>query len=118
MRHCRLISHRSFEICLIILPLLTPVVASLNLGINCQGVVDNPEMVWFTVLVAVTLQTSFLTSPVRPSIFFPQGVAPPDIKLLDIYKGVVPFIVLQLIDLAMVMIWPQLVIWLPIVAYR
>jgi len=106
------------EICLIILPLLGPVVTKLGLGFDGQGVVDNPELVWFTVLVAVTLQTSFLTPPVGPSIFFLQGVAPSDIKLQDIYKGVVPFIVLQLIGLAVVMIWPQLVIWLPITAYR
>jgi len=106
------------EICLIILPLLAPVVASLNLGIDGQGVVDNPEMVWFTVLVAVTLQTSFLTPPVGPSIFFLQGVASDEVKLLDIYKGVVPFIILQLTGLALVILWPQLVIWLPVVAYR
>jgi tripartite ATP-independent transporter DctM subunit len=106
------------EICLIILPLLAPVVASLNLGIDGQGVVDNPEMVWFTVLVAVTLQTSFLTPPVGPSIFFLQGVASDKVKLIDIYKGVVPFIILQLIGLTVVILWPQLVIWLPIVAYR
>lgn len=106
------------EICLIILPLLAPVVSSLNLGIDGQGVVDNPEMVWFTVLVAVTLQTSFLTPPVGPSIFFLQGVASDKVKLMDIYKGVVPFIILQLIGLTVVILWPQLVIWLPIVAYR
>ncbi len=106
------------EICLIILPLLGPVVTKLGLGFDGQGVVDNPELVWFTVLVAVTLQTSFLTPPMGPSIFFLQGVAPADIKLLDIYKGIVPFIILQLIGLAAVIIWPQLVIWLPIVAYR
>ena len=106
------------EICLIILPLLAPVVSTLYLGIDGQGVVDNPEMVWFTVLVAVTLQTSFLTPPVGPSIFFLQGVASDQVKLLDIYKGVVPFIILQLIGLTIVILWPKLVIWLPIVAYR
>jgi TRAP-type mannitol/chloroaromatic compound transport system permease large subunit len=106
------------EICLIILPLLAPVVAKLNLGIDGGGVVENPEMVWFTVLVAVTLQTSFLTPPVGPSIFFLQGVASSEVKLLDIYKGVVPFIILQLLGLGIVILWPQLVIWLPVVAYR
>ena len=106
------------EICLIILPLLGPVVTKLGFGFDGQGVVDKPELVWFTILVAVSLQTSFLTPPVGPSIFYLQSVAPSDIKLMDIYKGVVPFIILQLIGLGLVILWPQLVIWLPIVAYR
>ena len=106
------------EICLIILPLLAPVVEKLGLNINGMGVVDNPELVWFTILVALTLQTSFLTPPVGPSIFYLQGVASSDVKLKDIYKGVVPFIIVQLIGLTVVFIWPQLVIWLPAVTYK
>jgi len=106
------------EICLIILPLLAPVIGNLGLNINGMGVVDNPELVWFTILVAVTLQTSFLTPPVGPSIFFLQGVAPPEVKLKDIYKGVVPYIILQLIGLTLIFVWPQLVIWLPALTYK
>jgi TRAP-type mannitol/chloroaromatic compound transport system permease large subunit len=105
------------EICLIILPLLAPVVEKLGLNIDGQGVVENPAMVWFTVLVAVTLQTSFLSPPVGPSIFFLQGVTK-EVKLMDIYKGVVPFIILQLIGITVVLLWPQLVVWLPVVVYR
>jgi tripartite ATP-independent transporter DctM subunit len=105
------------EICLIILPLVAPVVEKLGLSIDGQGVVDNPAMVWFTVLVAVTLQTSFLSPPVGPSIFFLQGVTK-DVKLMDIYKGVVPFIILQLIGIFVVLLWPQLVVWLPVFVYR
>lgn len=106
------------EICLIVLPLLAPVVKSLGLGINGHGVIDNPELVWFTVLVAVSLQTSFLTPPVGFAIFFIQGVAPEGVVLMDIYKGVVPYVILQLTGLALLVMWPQLVIWLPVVAYR
>jgi len=106
------------EISLIILPLLGPVISSLGIHIDGYGVVDNPELIWFVVLVAVSLQTSFLTPPVGFSIFFLMGVATEDTTLNDIYKGIVPFVILQLIGLAIVMIWPQLVLWLPAVAYR
>ncbi len=105
------------EICLIILPLIGPVLCNLDLNISGQGVVDKPELVWFTVLIAVTLQTSFLTPPVGPAIFYLQGVAPQGVDLIDIYKGVVPFIILQLIGIITVLIWPKLVLWLPIYIY-
>lgn len=106
------------EITLIILPLVAPVIGSLGIDIDGYGVVDNPRLVWFTVLVAVSLQTSFLTPPVGFSIFYLKGVAPPEIGLVDMYKGVTPFIVLQLIGLTAVVVWPQMVVWLPSVAYR
>ena len=105
------------EISLIILPLLAPVVSSLGLNIDGHGVVDNPELVWFALLVAVTLQTSFLTPPVGFALFYLKGVCPPGIKLTDIYKGVIPFIFLQLIGLLLVAFFPSLVTWLPAVAY-
>jgi tripartite ATP-independent transporter DctM subunit len=105
------------EITLIILPLLAPVVSALGIEINNYGVIDNAELVWFAVLVAVSLQTSFLTPPVGFAIFYLKGVAPKEVALIDIYRGVVPFIVLQLIGLLMVAIFPQLVIWLPAIAY-
>jgi tripartite ATP-independent transporter DctM subunit len=106
------------EISLIILPLLAPVISALGFHINGYGVVESPELVWFTVLVAVSLQTSFLTPPVGFAIFFLQGVVPPGVQLLDTYRGVVPFVILQLLGLSIVALWPQLVIWLPAVAYR
>jgi len=105
------------EISLIILPLLGPVVMGLDLAVDGFGVVNNPNLVWFALLVAVTLQTSFLTPPVGFAIFYLKGVCPPDIKLTDIYKGVVPFIVLQLIALSLVFIFPDLVTWLPAKVY-
>lgn len=105
------------EISLIILPLLGPVIAGLDLAVEGYGVVDNPNLVWFALLVAVTLQTSFLTPPVGFAIFYLKGVCPNGIKLTDIYKGVFPFIVLQLTGLALVFFFPQLVTWLPSVAY-
>ncbi len=105
------------EITLIVLPLIAPVVSNLGFQINGYGVIDNPELVWFVVLIAVSLQTSFLTPPVGFALFYLKGICPPEVELVDIYKGVIPFIILQLIGLLIVAIWPQLVIWLPAVAY-
>lgn len=105
------------EITLIILPLLAPVISALGLDINGYGVVDNPELVWFVMLVAMALQTSFLTPPVGFALFYLKGVCPPNVRLRDIYTGVIPFIILQLIGLLILVFWPQLVLWLPAIAY-
>ncbi|MBT8052393.1 MAG: TRAP transporter large permease subunit [Xanthomonadales bacterium] len=94
------------EISLIILPLVAPVVQSLGF-----------DLVWFTVMFAVCLQTSFLTPPVGFAIFYLKGVAPEDIDVRTIYRGVLPFILLQLLGLALIFIWKPLVTWLPSQAY-
>nr|VFK64846.1 MAG: TRAP transporter, DctM subunit [Candidatus Kentron sp. UNK]VFK71260.1 MAG: TRAP transporter, DctM subunit [Candidatus Kentron sp. UNK] len=106
------------EITLILLPLLSPIVTTLDLGIDGYGVVNEPSLIWFVVLVAVTLQTSFLTPPVGFALFYLKGVCPPAIQLAHIYRGAFPFIILQLVGLAIVFFFPQLVIWLPSMAYR
>ena len=95
------------EITLIILPLLGPTITNLNLQINGFGVVDYPNLTWFALLVAVTLQTSFLTPPVGFALFYLKGVCPPSVTLLDIYRGVIPFIVIQLIALVLVFLFPE-----------
>lgn len=105
------------EITLIILPLLAPVIAGLDIVVDGYGVVDDPRLVWFVMLVAMALQTSFLTPPVGFALFYLKGVCPPNIKLVDIYKGVIPFIMLQLLALILLIIWPALAIWLPSIAY-
>jgi len=105
------------EITLIILPLVAPVISALDIAINGYGVIDNPELVWFVMMVAVTLQTSFLTPPVGFALFYLKGVCPPEIKLTDIYKGVMPFIVLQLIGLTLILAYPSIVNWLPATVY-
>jgi len=105
------------EITLIIMPLMLPVILSLDLPVNGFGVVTDPSVVWFAILVAVTLQTSFLTPPVGFALFYLKGVCPPGVSLAHIYKGVIPFVILQLIGLAIVFFWPELTTWLPAVAY-
>ncbi len=105
------------EITLIIMPLMLPVILGLDIPINGFGVVDEPSVVWFAILVAVTLQTSFLTPPVGFALFYLKGVCPPDISLGHIYKGIIPFVLLQITGLLIVFFWPELVTWLPAVAY-
>lgn len=105
------------EITLIILPLVAPVINALEIAINGYGVLDNPQLVWFVMLVAMTLQTSFLTPPVGFALFYLKGVCPPDISLGTIYKGVVPFIILQLIGLSLVLCFPAIVNWFPASVY-
>lgn len=105
------------EITLIVLPLMRPIVNGLGIDIPGFGVIDEPSLVWFVILVAVTLQTSFLTPPVGFALFYLKGVAPKEISLLHIYRGVVPFVLLQLTGLALVFLWPALATWLPSVAY-
>jgi len=94
------------ELTLIILPLVSPVV--INLGF---------DPVWFTIMFAVTLQTSFLTPPVGFALFFLKGVAPPEISVRTIYQGVAPFIALQVLALVILFFWSDLVTWLPTQAY-
>lgn len=94
------------EITLIILPLIAPVLA--NMGI---------DLVWFAVLFAVCLQTSFITPPVGFALFYMKGVAPPGIDTMTIYKGIIPFMVIQLIGVAIIFFFPLIVTWLPKIAY-
>jgi tripartite ATP-independent transporter DctM subunit len=94
------------ELTLIILPLVSPVVVALGF-----------DPVWFTVMFAVCLQTSFLTPPVGFAIFYLKGVAPPGIDVATIYRGVLPFIFLQLLGLVILFNWEALVTWLPAQAY-
>jgi TRAP-type mannitol/chloroaromatic compound transport system permease large subunit len=74
-------------------------------------------LVWFTVLLAVNLQTSFLTPPFGFALFYLKGLAPPEIKVQSIYKGIIPFVLLQLLCLLLVIMFPKLALWLPSIAY-
>jgi tripartite ATP-independent transporter DctM subunit len=87
-----------FEIAFIIIPLLAP--AALLLGI---------DLVWFGVMIGMNLQTSFLTPPFGFALFYLRGIAPPEIRTTDLYRAVIPFIVIQLIGLFAVIVFPQIV---------
>lgn len=105
------------EITLIIMPLMLPVIHALSITVEGYGVVGDPVVVWFAVLAAVTLQTSFLTPPVGFALFYLKGVCPPEISLGHVYRGIIPFVILQLIGLAIVFLFPRVITWLPAVAY-
>ena len=87
-----------FEIAFIILPLLVPAARALDV-----------DLVWFGVMVAMNLQTSFLTPPFGFSLFYLRGVAPPELETRQIYRGVLPFIVIQVVALALICVFPSLV---------
>ena len=90
------------EICFIVVPILTPIASALDIN-----------MVWFAILIAMNLQTSFLTPPFGFSLFYLKAVAPPEIHIQHIYRGVIPFIILQLLVLGLLMLFPEVVQWLP-----
>ena len=114
------------EITLIILPVFSPVIRSMagdfapHLGFgdgpfsfNDLRVIQEQVIYWFAILVAVNLQTSFLTPPFGFALFYMKGAAPRSVEMMDIYRGIIPFVVLQLIGLAIVVAFPQLALWLP-----
>ena len=94
------------EISLIMLPLVAPVVSALGF-----------DLTWFVILFAIVLQTSFLTPPVGFSIFYLKGAAPKEVTTLDIYKGVIPFVLLQLLVVGICFNLPQIITWLPLAMY-
>jgi len=90
------------EISYIVLPLLLPIFVAADVN-----------MVWLAMLVCMNLQTSFLTPPFGWALFFMKGCAPPEVRTGDIYKGVIPFIVIQIIGLVLLATFPQISLWLP-----
>ena len=90
-----------FEIAFIVLPLFASALGALDI-----------DPLWFGIMVAMNLQTSFLTPPFGFALFFLRGVAPPTVTTAEIYRGVIPFIVIQLLALLAVYFFPQLVYWM------
>lgn len=90
------------EISYIAVPLFLPVLIN-------QGV----DPVWLAMLITVNLQSSFLTPPFGWALFYLKGVAPPEVTIKDIYKGVIPFLAMQAVTLVLVFYYPQIALWLP-----
>ncbi len=90
------------EIIFVVVPIVGPVLLAMGV-----------DPIWLGIMIAVNLQTSFLTPPFGFALFYLRGVAPASIKTSEIYRGVIPFIVLQLLVLCVMAIWPGLVTWLP-----
>jgi len=104
------------EITYIVLPLFAPIIGQLDFGGHL--IEPTKSSIWFAVLVAINLQTSFLTPPFGFALFYLKGTCPPQITTAQIYRGVVPFVLLQLLALALVILFPGLVTWLPGILFR
>ena len=102
------------EITLIILPIFAPLVGGLDFG---DHLASSDIKMWFLVLVAVNLQTSFLTPPFGFAIFYLKGIAPKGVQTLDIYRGIIPFVIIQVIGLIVVISFPEISLWLARTAY-
>ena len=96
------------EITFIVIPIITPIIAALDFGLPQDQV-----LLWFAILFAVNLQTSFLTPPFGYALFYIRGIAPPEISTRMIYQGIVPFVIIQLVALVLTIMFPQLALWLP-----
>lgn len=99
------------EIILIVVPIFTPIIAGLDFGDHVPTKVE--VVYWFAILIAVNLQTSFLTPPFGFALFFVKGAAPPSVRMEEIYKGIIPFVMLQVLALIVVVLYPDLALWLP-----
>ncbi len=98
------------EITLIVLPVFTPIIELMDFGTH----VEQMELVyWFAILLAVNLQTSFLTPPFGFALFYLKAVAPKSVKIQQVYKGIIPFVLIQLTGLGLVMAFPEIALWLP-----
>jgi TRAP-type mannitol/chloroaromatic compound transport system permease large subunit len=100
------------EICLIVLPVFAPLLKTLDFSAHLGD--SKYFLAWMTTLIAVNLQTSFLTPPFGVTLFYMKGAVPPSITMGHIYRGIVPFVVLQIIGLILAIALPQVVLWLPI----
>ena len=102
------------EITLIVLPIFAPLVAGFDFGTH---VAKEDITYWFVTLLAVNLQTSFLTPPFGFALFYMKGVAPEEVHITSIYRGIIPFVLLQLVALMAVLMFPQMALWLPGAVY-
>ena len=90
------------QICFIVIPILAPIANQLGI-----------DLLWFAVLIAINLQTSFLTPPFGFSLFYLKAVAPSEVRIQEIYSGIIPFVLIQVITIIIIVMIPQLVTWLP-----
>ncbi|GAB6053786.1 hypothetical protein JCM17960_26060 [Magnetospira thiophila] len=94
------------EIIFVVVPIVAPILLKMNV-----------DPVWLGVMMAMNLQTSFLTPPFGFALFYLRGVAPPEVTTMHIYRGVLPFVLIQILGLALLALFPQLATWLPKVVF-
>jgi TRAP-type mannitol/chloroaromatic compound transport system permease large subunit len=90
------------EITFVVVPIVAPVLLMLDI-----------DPIWLGVMIAINLQTSFLTPPFGFALFYLRGVAPSSVRTIDIYKGAIPFVIIQIIALIILSIFPEIATWLP-----
>lgn len=90
------------SVLLIFVPIFVPLITKMGF-----------DPIWFSVLFLIVIQTSYLTPPMAPAIFYLKGIVPPEIHVTDMFRGVVPYIVLQLIAISIIMFAPKIALWLP-----
>lgn len=90
------------SVLLIFVPIFVPLVQKMGF-----------DPIWFSMLFLIMIQTSYLTPPMAPAIFYLKGIVPPEIHVTDMFRGVVPYVGLQLIGIALIMLFPQIALWLP-----
>jgi len=95
------------EITFVVVPIVGPILLAMGL-----------DPVWLGIMIAINLQTSFLTPPFGFALFYLRGVAPAEVSTTDIYRGVIPFIAIQLVMLGLLALWPALATWLPAMVYN
>ena len=102
------------EITLIVLPVFAPLIV----GLDFEGhVAESMKVYWFTVLVAINLQTSFLTPPFGFALFYMKGIAPKEVDIKNIYLGIIPFVLIQCVGVIVVLAYPKVALWLPGLVY-
>jgi TRAP-type mannitol/chloroaromatic compound transport system permease large subunit len=94
------------EITFVVVPIVAPILLTMGL-----------DPVWLGIMIAINLQTSFLTPPFGFALFYLRGVAPESVSTMQIYRGVIPFILIQLVILSLLAYWPALATWLPEAVY-
>jgi TRAP-type mannitol/chloroaromatic compound transport system permease large subunit len=94
------------EIVFVVIPIVGPILLKMDI-----------DPVWLGVMIAINLQTSFLTPPFGFALFYLRGVAPAAIRTLDIYRGIIPFVLIQVLGLCLVAAFPWLATWLPSVLF-
>ena len=99
------------EICLIVLPIFAPILKLVDFTPHLAA--NKDFLVWFLILTAVNLQSAFLTPPFGFALFYMKGTVPPSVTMQHIYRGIIPFVGLQVVAVVVCLVWPETILWLP-----
>lgn len=111
------------EICLVVIPIFAPIIAKADFGtlvqvLDASGTVNaqltkQAVLLWFAILLSVNMQSAFLTPPFGFALFYMRATVPPEITMSHIYRGIIPFVIIQLAAVVLCMIWPEIILVLP-----